>query len=149
MQNIQKILFPTDFSEASLLTARHAFDWARRLQATIEILHVVDNQQIYAAYADMMSYYPELDVKILEGAKKDMDVFMEKLSVSGPTEVSTKIETGNPAELICKYAIDGGFGLIVIGTHGRQGVQRLMLGSVAEKVVRLSQVPVLTVRLNP
>ena len=133
------IVFPTDFSTASDAALEHAATLAKSMGATLLIVHV---EEPPLAYGGGELYYgiPEPDseriLKMLEDVKpKDTAVpFTHRLSM------------GDPAGEIVRIATDEGAELIVLGTHGRTGVTRLLMGSVAEVVVRRAPCPVLVYR---
>jgi nucleotide-binding universal stress UspA family protein len=133
------IVFPTDFSTASDAALEHAATLAKSMGATLLIVHV---EEPPLAYGGGELYYgiPEPDseriLKMLEDVKpKDPAVpFTHRLSM------------GDPASEIVRIATDEGAELIVLGTHGRTGVTRLLMGSVAEVVVRRAPCPVLVYR---
>jgi nucleotide-binding universal stress UspA family protein len=119
------VLFATDFSAASEEAARVAREMARQWGARLHVVHVVPPVTDPGWGADQLK------------------------RLAGPPAEGIQIETallsGRPARAILSYARDKGVGLIVLGTHGRTGVSRAMLGSVAESVVRMAHCPVLTV----
>ena len=125
---VRQILFATDFSPSSEAAARVARDYARHFGARLHILHVV-----WAGTDPMM---PPLLGKLAE-----------ELGIDVP--VVTAVESGAPAARIVRYAERHGVDLIVVGTHGRTGVTRALLGSVAERVVRTAPCPVLAVAREP
>ena len=135
----ETIVFPTDFSTASDAALEHAATLAKSMGATLLIVHV---EEPPLAYGGGELYYgiPEPDseriLKMLEDVKpKDPAVpFTHRLSM------------GDPAGEIVRIATDEGAELIVLGTHGRTGVTRLLMGSVAEVVVRRAPCPVLVYR---
>jgi nucleotide-binding universal stress UspA family protein len=133
----KKILFPTDFSSTSEACLEHATTMARDTGATLLILHV---EEPPAAYAGGEMYYGMLETddrevrQMLEGVKpSDPSVPYEHLLVRG-----------DPAHEIVSVADREHADLIVLGTHGRSGLRRLLMGSVAESVVRHANCPVLT-----
>jgi len=121
---VRQILFATDFSETSAASSRVALDYARRFGARLHILHVT--------WPGSDPVAPPLLAKL-----------GDELGATVP--VVTAVESGNPAAQIVRYADRHGIDLIVIGTHGRTGVTRALLGSVAERVARTAACPVLTV----
>lgn len=128
---IRQILFPTDFSEASAVAGRAAADLARQLGARLHVLHVVP---------------PVTDPT---PAPKALRAVVDSL---GPgLSVVSEVASGLAARQIAAYARRTGIDLIVVGTHGRTGVSHVLLGSVAEAVVRRARCLVLSVpgRLAP
>jgi nucleotide-binding universal stress UspA family protein len=135
--NISKILFPTDFSHASDAGLDFATQLAKQLGATLLIVHV---EEAPLAYGGGEMYYglPE----------PDTDALKEMLSRVKPRDPAVRFEQrlvpGVPATAICDLAAEAKAGLIVMGTHGRTGLSRLLMGSVAEQVMRQAPCPVLT-----
>jgi len=146
MISIRKILFPTDFSECAKSAEEYAIALAGQFNAEIHLLHVL---------ADLTTMLPDPGFAIslskddLAMFKKEAQQRLEKIRPEGfspPLRVVRALRTGNAFVEILKYAEEARIDLIVIGTHGRSGLVHLLLGSVAEKVVRKAQCPVLTVR---
>ena len=145
----KKILVPVDFSPSSLAALETALELAAQFKASFELVHVWEPPPIYgpdALVAGGMSLYMELEEHTRRAATKEMETLVVRLSERGIRDVRTHVQRGVPASAILDVAAKGGFDLIVMGTHGRTGVSRLFMGSVAEKIVRLSPIPVLTVR---
>jgi nucleotide-binding universal stress UspA family protein len=140
MINLRRILVPTDFSETSAAALRYASALARRFAARVYLLHVADYPEI-SAEGD----YPIGIVETMQNAAHDRlrRLLTERDVEDLQPDYATRI--GLPAEEIVQYAHDHGIDLIVMGTHGREGVMRIVLGSVAETVVRRAPCPVLTV----
>lgn len=137
--NLSKILFSTDFSHTGDAALALATVLARDTGAKLLIVHV---EEPPVAYGGGELYYgmPEPNTEDLEKMLKDVK----------PTDESIPYEhhmiTGSPAGAITRFAEDEGVDLIVMGTHGRSGLSRLLMGSVAEAVVRKAHCPVLTFR---
>ena len=125
---VRQILFATDFSESSDAAARVARDYARHFGARLHLLHVDWPGADKAVPPPLITLADEL---------------------GGDVSVLTAVESGSPAVQIVRYAARHGIDLIVLGTHGRTGVSRALLGSVAERVVRTAPCPVLTVSREP
>ena len=146
----KKILVPVDFSPSSLLALETAIELAARFGATFELLHVWEPPPVYgpdALVAGGGALYAELEDHTRRAAGKEMEELVERLRLRGHREIRAHIERGIPSAVIVAFAKNG-YDLVVMGTHGRTGFSRFVAGSVAEKVVRLSPVPVLTIR-NP
>lgn len=141
---LRSILVPTDFSPHAATALEAAVDLARRFEAKLTLLHV------YAAPGLVM---PEAFVAASPAASRDLlDAIDRSLAdlrarTQGPgLTVTSQAIQGRPAHEICEAARQGGHDLIVIGTHGRTGITRFFLGSVAERVVRAAPCPVLVAR---
>jgi len=140
----ERILVPTDGSPGSRRVLEHAADLAEAHGATLYGLYVV-NTASYASFSMEATWEGIGDMLRREGE----DALASVTSIaSGRVPVETKILEGSPSTEIVRYAEREGCDLIVMGTHGRGGIDRLLLGSVAERVVRSSTVPVLTVRVG-
>jgi len=144
MTTFERILVPTDFSEHSLNATRVALDIAQRYNGKITLVHAYDPGDF--AFPDG---YPA-PATAREDMRREVQQHLAAAQVDAQlvdfAGVETRVLEGPPASAICEHA-RGGFDLIVMGTHGRTGVARLLLGSVAEQVVRLAPCPVLTIRL--
>jgi nucleotide-binding universal stress UspA family protein len=142
----EKILIGTDGGDLMAPVYDHAAYFAQLTDATVHIAYVLDIAG-FTAYPIDSSWENMYDVLLDEGkqivanAKKD-------LASRGVNEdrIVTTVLDGHPAEEIDKYAGSQDIDLVVIGTHGRKGLDRLLIGSVADKVVRGSKVPVLIIR---
>jgi len=140
-----KILLPSDFSDCSAEAARAARRLAERFGARLLVLHVLDEP----AALDPM-FRGEVPLELLRGrmeqyAREGMEAFLAA-HFQGLPGVETRIASGVPFREILREAREAGADLIVIGTHGRTGVEHVIFGSTAEKVVRMAPCPVLTVR---
>lgn len=137
---IKRILVPVDFSETSLEALDHAVDLAKQYAADVVLMNAVDP-----------IYYPVPAPQFLADqkafARGELDILAEKLT-RRQVVCRTVLRVGTPHIEIVKAALDNGADMIVMSTHGRTGFSHLMMGSVAEKVVRASVCPVLTVRCS-
>lgn len=142
---ISRILVPTDFSECSTAALEYAISLAKPLRADLILTHVIEPFP-YAGVNGMA--FINFEERLLPEARARLDKISqrpqgEKLSVE------MHLASGIPSREIINLAEREGADLIVLGTHGRTGINHLMAGSVAEKVVRLSPCPVLTVHSRP
>ena len=145
MIEIQSILCPIDFSDYSRRALDHAVALARRYESTITVMHVFSTVPV-EAYAPGM---PGFEPIVLTRADRDqllveMKRFIDTESAPG-VPMDATIREGDTASEILSQAIDMKADLLVMGTHGRSGFERLLLGSVTEKVLRKASCPVLTV----
>ncbi len=146
MKPFEKILTAIDFSECS----DHAFDYALTLatqfQAELTLIHVINEPvDLRGFYVPHISF-EQLEKEIEEGAVKMMEKFCGD-RLGDFTNYKTAIMTGIPYEEIIRKAQETDASLIVIGTHGRTGIDHLIFGSTAERVVRGAACPVLTIRM--
>jgi nucleotide-binding universal stress UspA family protein len=140
MLPIHTILHPTDFSERSGHAFRLACSLARDYKARLVVLHVLPPSII--AYGEGIIPVP-VDEGRLESLKAEFDGLRLHC---GHLQVEYRLAEGDPAAEILRTAEEGPCDLIVLGTHGRTGLGRLLLGSVAEEVVRKATCPVLTLK---
>ncbi len=144
---IKNILVATDFGEAADSALAYGRELASRFGATLHVLHVAENVYITAFGAETYaSFAPELQRGIEERANKRLLEAVMDSDHSAPDTVPIVMTSGSPAFAIIDYARDHAIELIIIGTHGRGALQHFLMGSVAERVVRLAPCPVLTVR---
>jgi nucleotide-binding universal stress UspA family protein len=144
---IEKILVPVDYSEPSRAALRVAADAARAIGATLDVVHVWDRPPYVS---DAVIQTPgggkrSLVEMIRENAAREMDDFVAQTKLPAAVRYEKRLLGGNPAATILEEIERGRHDLVVVGTHGRTGLPHLLLGSVAEKLVQLSPVPVLTV----
>ncbi|MFC5134850.1 MULTISPECIES: universal stress protein [Haloferacaceae] len=140
-----RVLVPTDGSPKGKRAVEHALALAAVHDAAVHALYVVDT----ASYAGtgMEATWTGIDEMLREDADEAV-AQVAALAEGTDVAVETSVVEGSPGREIVRHATDAGCDLIVMGTHGRGGIDRLLLGSVAERVVRRSPVPVLTVRLG-
>jgi len=144
MAAIKRIMTAVDFSETSHAAAIQAEELAKSLGAELIVTHVLNEPAF--ALAEGSGYISPSVVEEYETAMKTkLNGVAQSLSASG-TKVQAKMLRGAPHEAIVSAAESEKVDLLVLGTHGRSGLSHLLLGSVAERVVRLSKVPVMTVR---
>ena len=144
----KKILVGTDFSEPSDAARRTAIELARRLGAELEIVHVEEPLPAYAFSEGALPDLPRLQEEVRSWAEREVEQQAKEARAAG-VPVTTAVLLGTPANAIVEAARTDGADLIVVGTHGRTGFERILLGSVAERVVRTASCPVLTVRNTP
>lgn len=138
-----RILVPTDGSPSMQSVVDHALDLATVHGAELHGLYVVDTGS-FATLPVETSWEGVTEMLREEGEL----ALSEFESMTGDAAVETTVRDGNPSREIVDYARENGCDTIVMGTHGRGGIDRLLLGSVAERVVRGSPVPVVTVPVS-
>lgn len=140
----KKILCPVDFSEFTDEILAYAVSIAKRFDSELHLIHVIPNLNYFTPYESFLT--PENLVAIernIEGeVGKDFDKITKKLDLP----FKRIVKTGVTFVEIIDYIKDQDIDLVVMGTHGRSGIEHILIGSVAEKVVRKSPCPVLTVR---
>src|SRR5262245_29857484 len=145
MIRLKKILFPTDFSECSRRAREYACALAERFQAELHVLHVLQDVLPYTTDGGAMLALPPNYLAEHKQAAEDALKRVLSAEWTQGKAVIRVIRPGNPFLEISKYAKEMDIDVIVIGTHGRTALLHMLLGSVAEKVIRKSPCPVLTV----
>jgi nucleotide-binding universal stress UspA family protein len=147
---IKNILVPTDFSAGSEEAIRYGFDLARTLGATLHVMHVLENPFAPGAFMDVYAPPPPeyfLDVE-RQAAERLRNAVTPEQKELVPVVMTTSI--GVPAsEILGRLNEAPAIDLVVMATHGRGGVARLVMGSVTEKIIRSAPCPVLTLREHP
>ncbi|NOQ41462.1 MAG: universal stress protein [Desulfuromusa sp.] len=147
MKKFSNVLVAVDFSDSSDNAFQMALSMAKSFSARLLVLHVINEPvDLRGFYVPHISF-EKLEEEIEEGAKKMMESFCRQ-NIHDFENFETLIVPGLPYEQIIGQAEENSADLIVLGTHGRTGLDHVLFGSTAEKVVRKSKVPVLTVRLE-
>lgn len=146
MKEFNRILFPVDFSESSGKIVPYVQTVAQKFGSQIHILfaaRVFDHfTSIYVPHPSINKFEKEL----IEGAEKRLYEFMDENFKEFP-QTKTAVAAGDPSEEIINYIQEHKIDLVIMGTHGRKGMDKILFGSVAERVVKTAQVPVMVV--NP
>lgn len=138
------ILVPTDGSQEMSTVVDHAIELASLCEATAHFVHVVDERAYYSVPNDARE-------QVRETLRNDAESFTKSAAekaLEAGVGVVREIRWGDPAPAILSYAVENGVELIVMGTHGRTGYERYLLGSVAEKIVRMAPMPVLAIAVG-
>lgn len=149
MYEIRHILVPVDFSEASEVAVRRAASLARALDADLTILHVwepapaVTPAQLGWLATDTTSFC----TKVEDDLRNRLKAWLQQAAPHVRGDVPMLVEAGYVANSILETLRNGPYDLVVMGTHGRRGLSHLVLGSVAERIVRSAPCPVLTTRV--
>lgn len=143
---IKKIMFATDFSEGSSHALPYAVDMVKRYSARLYLVHVVydvaKTAGWYVPHVSMDEMYKDIE----NGARAELDkCFIEEMH--GFKELERVVLKGIPYEELTRFAAEQAIDMIVLGTHGRKGLDRMLFGSTAEQVVRYAPCPVLSVRI--
>lgn len=147
---IRNILVPTDFSAASQEAVRYAYDLATRIGATLHVVHVLENPFAPGAFMEMYSpppaeYFTDLERRA-EDKLRTCLTEAERLAVHAV--LTTRLGVPS-AEILDRLEEEPQIDLVVMATHGRGGVARLVMGSVTDKIIRTAPCPVLTLREHP
>ena len=142
------VLIPTDGSDPVKPAVEMALNLAETHDATLHILYIVDQPTSVSGMGEGFSGLDDL-LDALEKRGQEATTVIVEQATERDIETTAAVRHGNPHDDILNYAEDNGIDVIVMGTHGRTGVKRALLGSVTESVIRHSDIPVLTVHRNP
>lgn len=144
MEDVRKILVPVDFSDNSQKILLEAQLLAEKLQASVAVVFVVQSIADYSGFFVPHMPIAQFEEDLLQSAKVKMESFVTENIPGGCQSV---VLAGDVAEEILEYAKGNGVDMIVMGTHGYKGLEKILFGSVAEQVVKNAPCPVLTI--NP
>jgi nucleotide-binding universal stress UspA family protein len=139
---IKKILVPVDFSENSKKILDSAGDLAGQFGASLSVVFVVQSFDDYSGFFVPHMPVAKFEEEMVQGAEKKMENFL-----ADHEGIEAKVVVGDVAEEVVRHAQEAGVDMIIMGTHGYKGLEKVMFGSVAEKVVKTAPCPVLTI--NP
>lgn len=148
MHKLNKILFPVDLSPCSAAAARYAFAIAKAFGATIEAIHAyVPPPYVSPGVMVQLSHdsRESLATYAMRELEDELRSFLERRSLPG-VPISSQVMPGSAYECIMETIEGGGYDLVVMGTHGYTGIKHFLLGSVTQRVVRHSDIPVMTIR---
>lgn len=143
---VKKVLVPIDFSQNANLIVQEGVDIAGKFEAEVHILFVAQVFQDYSEFFVPHMPVIQFEEDILSRAKEKMEEFIKE-NFDSCSSCKTEVLSGDVAETILIYAEEEKIDLIVMGTHGYKGLEKVLFGSVAEKVVKAAPCPVLTI--NP
>jgi nucleotide-binding universal stress UspA family protein len=146
MKPLERILFPVDLTENSEKLAPYVVTMARKLEAEVHVLFVV---RIFRYFTKIYVAPPSIEAferELKEGATRKMGEFIETHFRELP-QVHSAVIFGDPADAIVQFIQDQDIRMVIMGTHGRKGLDRVLFGSVAEWVIKTAGVPVLVI--NP
>ena len=146
MPQIKKILCAVDLSEHSKTVAEYAIMLAKGMNAEITILYTAPSLSQYVGFHVPPSSIENFVGEIVTGAEQSMNEFIAEVFAHADVKVQGKILSGYAAQEILRYANTSEMDIIVMGTHGRTGIDKMLFGSVAEKVVKAAEIPVMTIR---
>lgn len=151
IRDIRRIVTPIDFSDNSRLIADSSLFMSSKYGAAVYFVFVVQNFEDYSGFFVPQMHVPNLEEELMTGAEERMGEFVEEISEVvkqfNVKEVHSKVLMGDVGEQIVDYATEVKADLIIMGTHGYKGLEKIMFGSVADKVVRSALCPVTTI--NP
>jgi universal stress protein A len=144
----KKILVPTDFSEPSDLALKKAVDIASTNKSKIYLLHVIDEaiRQCAVDYCLDYAVVQQLEQDSERVAREMLEKEVKKFLLDQQIDIEFDVQHGTPAEVILKEQQSKDIDLIVIASHGKTGIKKVLMGSVAEKVLKGSKSPVLLIK---
>jgi nucleotide-binding universal stress UspA family protein len=150
MEDIKRIVAPIDFSDNTEMIACTAACIAGKFSADLDLIFVAESFEDYTAFRTPPANLLSLKEELLDSAKEQMIAFIkkhkEKFNALGVSTINGQVLSGDIAEKIINYASEANEQIIVMGTHGYKGFNRLVFGSVAEKVVKTARCPVMTIK---
>ncbi|HZP49046.1 MAG TPA: universal stress protein [Vicinamibacterales bacterium] len=147
MMSLKKILVATDFGEAADAALAYGRELARTFNAQLDVVHVVENVLTRGFGAEgYVASYPELQQEVEDAADRQLTSLVSAEDRQLLNATTRLLKSNSPAFTIIAYAKEHDVDLIIMGTHGRGAIAHLLMGSVAERVVRTAPCPVLTVR---
>jgi nucleotide-binding universal stress UspA family protein len=146
MKPIERILFPVDLTESSEKLVPYVITMANKFDAEVHVLFVV---RVFQYFTDIYVAPPSITVfenELVEGANKKMEEFT-RTQFGELKPIRRQVVLGDPSDSILNYIQEHDIDMVIMGTHGRKGIDRVLFGSVAERVIKTAGVPVLVV--NP
>ncbi len=145
VNNIKSIMIPIDFSDYSRSALKYAVDFARTFKAKMHLVYVLEPSVYPADFSMGQISLPAVEVETTRKAMDELEN-LAKTEITSDIKYDTKIRTGSAFVEIIEHARETDTDLIIISTHGHTGVEHLLFGSTAEKIVRKAPCPVLTLR---
>jgi universal stress protein A len=142
---LQRILVPIDFSDHSKNALRYAISFAQQFKASIDLIYVVEPTIYPADFSFGQIGFPNVEEELRKHGEDELENLITK-EVGGKVVSYKAVRTGKPFYEINQYAQERDIDLIIIATHGHSGMEHILFGSTAEKVVRKAPCPVLVVR---
>ncbi|MDA8161583.1 MAG: universal stress protein [Desulfobacteraceae bacterium] len=146
MVEVKKILFPIDFTESAKKVLPYVKYFAKSFGASVTLIHVVRGPEEFTGFEFGSAWWSNFEKEVMDGARTAMEHFIAD-ELSDFKGVDYMVLMGDMVDEINKFAEQKKIDLIIMGTHGRKGLEKVMFGSVAEGVVKRASCPVLTV--NP
>jgi universal stress protein A len=142
---MQNVMVATDFGEAADAALRYGRELARGFGATLHVVHVAETSYVGYGVETYVPLLPDVDGELEESARRRLNSLIQSAG-NGPRTIAAVLPSSVPSVAIIDYARDHDIDLIVMGTHGRGSLAHLVMGSVAERVVREAACPVLTMK---
>lgn len=144
----QTILVPTDFSESSRHALHYAIDFSKKFGSRLVLLHVIEDLPVLASGAYEGINIAAYQQRLLQDSRDQFERLVRETPDLSDAETAQKVRNGVPYLEIIEEARETRADLIITSTHGRSGLTHFLMGSVAEKIVRNSPCPVLTVKMR-
>lgn len=144
---VRSILVPIDFSEHSRKALQYAIPFAEQFKASIDLLYVVEPTVYPADFSFGQVAFPSVEDELRQRGSQELELLIEK-EIGKRVRARAVVRTGKAFNEIDQYAKDESTDLIIIATHGHSGMEHVLFGSTAEKVVRYAPCPVLVVRMG-
>jgi nucleotide-binding universal stress UspA family protein len=145
--DVKTLLVPVDFSETSEAALEYAVELAQKLGARLVVMHAYE-LPVYGFPDGALVASAEVATRVMTGAQEGLEVMVQRYRGAIKGKLDTVLRQGVPWEEVRSVAEEIGADMIIIGTHGRQGIARALIGSVAEKIIRTSTRPVLTIHAH-
>jgi universal stress protein A len=145
MAKIRKILVGVDFSENSKKTLKYAHDFFSDCGIEIHVVHVVNDAIPEGSYIPHTSI-DEMGKDAVKYATEELEKFVPRKVMAGGADVRLVVLKGEPYSTVIEYAEKSGLELIVVGSHGASKLEKMLLGSVTDKIIRKSPIPILVVK---
>jgi universal stress protein A len=144
---LQRILVPIDFSDHSKNALKYAISFAQQFKASIDLIYVVEPTVYPADFSFGQIGFPNVEEELRVHGNEELENLIKK-EISGKVVSRKIVRTGKPFYEINQYAQERDMDIIIIATHGHSGMEHILFGSTAEKVVRKAPCPVLVVRIG-
>lgn len=144
MIEIKKILFPCDLEESLSKILPYVKSVSEKFESSIYLLHVIKDLPLWGSYNVPYATMNDLQNKALKASEKTMDTICEE-QLQNSNNLQRRVTVGDPSDEILSTIESEGIDLVIMGTHGRKGLDHAIFGSVAEKVMKKSPVPVLII----
>lgn len=141
---LKQILVPVDFSDNSKKALQYAIPFAEQFHASITVLYVVEPAVFPSDFGFGQMSFPDVEREMHDKAEGELQKVVSECSTS--VKIHPVVLSGIPFVEVTTYADENDIGLIILATHGRTGVEHILFGSTAEKIIRKSPCPVLVVR---
>lgn len=145
MENFENILFPIDLSEASEKIVPYVKSIGEKFNSKIHMLFVARVFDYFTGIYVPSASICTMEKDIVDGAERGLHEFAEAHFSNYPWETAVSVVSGDAADMIMQYIHSHMIDLVIMGTHGRKGLDKIIMGSVAERVVRTSPIPVMVV----